>query len=178
MARRTRSNSKEFQWRRSAGTTEEVASTFLAVDLFEQTREAFPNAGTSDACTVVAVKGYIRAVGASVDRERGRFGIRPCDRDDIYDQDPQHGPSRPGVVQTPPNTGAWNHWMFYGPFLNQGGSGVVGEATWNHAASPWAVDVQSKRVIRGLNMTLGLFIDTATADGLVDWDLSVGVLLS
>lgn len=174
MARRSRvSNPRRFQWHRSTGTS---ALSYLAVDLFTQSRVAYDDNTIGTACTVVAVKGYVRAVDDSVTPTQCRAAIRVCDRNDIDDQDPQHGPSNPTVAQVPPNTGAWNDWMGYFPFMTQGGAVVSGDATWNHAASPWAIDVQSARRIDELNQTLGLFLDSP-ASPIWHWDLSIGIKL-
>lgn len=175
MARRYRSNPKEFQWRRSVGLNSDGETAYQVVDLFQQTINAFPGAGARDACTVVAVKGYVRALNTDTAWHRGRIGIRPCDRADIETPDPANGP---GDTLGTDEQSAWLHWMFYGPFIAQGGGNVANDCTWNHAASPWALDVQSKRVIRGLNQTLGLFISVDDPIIQWQWDLSVGVLLS
>lgn len=164
---------RRFQWHRSTG---ESVLPYLAADLFEQSRVAFDDSTIGTACTVVAVKGYIRAVDDSATPTRCRAAIRVCDRNDILDQDPQHGPSNPTVPQVSPNTGAWDDWMGYFPFMTQGAGNVVGEATWNRAASPWAIDVQSSRRIDELNQTLGLFLDSPGTPTW-NWDLSIGIKL-
>ena len=174
MARRIATQRRRFEWARSTGT---FAGNYLAVDLFEQTRVAFPTDANFAGVTVVAVKGYLRASNDTIGPIQVRAGIRTCDKDDILDQDPQHGPSNPTVTQVSPNTGAWNDWMGYFPALLQGGTNVVGEATWNHAASPWAIDVQSRRKVEERNTTLGLFMDSPEATTLWHWDLSIGVKL-
>lgn len=173
MARRRVSNPRRHQWHRSAG---EFLGNYLAVDLFAQSRLAFDDATIGTACTVTVVKGYVRANAGGTDPSRGRAGIRVCDRNDIDDQDPQHGPSNPSVPQVAPNLGAWNDWMGYFPFIVEPGT-VLSDATWNHAASPWAVDVQSARRIDELNQTLGLFLDGEAGTTQWYWDLSIGIRL-
>jgi len=173
MARRNNGPRRQFEWARSTG---EFLGNYLAVDLFEQTRVAFPSDTSFAGVTVVAVKGYIRANSGGTDPSRGRAGIRTCDRDDILDQDPQHGPSNPSVAQVSPNTGAWNNWMGYFPFISQPGA-VLDDCTWNHAASPWAVDVQARRKVAERNTTLGLFLDAEAGTTQWYWDLSIGVKL-
>lgn len=173
MARRRLSNPRRFQWHRSTG---EFLGNYLAVDLFAQSRLAFDDATIGTACTAVAVKGYVRANAGGTDPSRGRAAIRVCDRNDIDDQDPQHGPSNPSIPQVAPNLGAWNDWMGYFPFVVEPGT-VLSDATWNHAASPWAIDVQSSRRIDELNQTLGLFLDAEAGTTQWFWDLSIGIKL-
>lgn len=176
MARRGRGQtSRKFVWARQDGVL--TPGTNFSEDLLFQFKQRAGADGILLGSTVVAVKGYIRPnqAAGSPDVTKGRVGIRVCDEAEVEGDPPGFGP----VAQ-----GSEYDWMGFFPFfidlLPPTTSVNRGDASWNHAASQWGVDVQSNRKMEELGQTLGIFLGMISANETlvaVDYDLSIGIKL-
>lgn len=178
MARR---NKREFVWARAVGnlfTSPAVgAPAFAGVDLLADVRATYGNDALRNA-TVMAVKGIVRP-NPSINTElfiAGVSAIRVCNSQDTVAPVAEN--------QTPGGAlGQELDWMGYFPwYVDQDAASTrAADATWNHAGSPWAVDVRSSRRMFELGMTLGLFTwasVTSSTDLALDYHLSIGVKLA
>lgn len=175
MARNSGSRRK-FVWARQSGVLD--AATF-AEDLLFSFKD---RAGGSVllGATVVAIKGYVvpDVVGAEI--AKGRVAIRVCDEADIEVDPLQTG-------HGPVDAGSENDWMAFMPFFiaqDEGEAGLQGASfgSWNHAGSPWGVDVRSNRKMEELNQTLGIWWANVgvgnPAATFINYDLSIGLKLA
>lgn len=179
MARSNRPR-RQFEWARAQGFGAGQGVTggaFGAVDLLADARSRWGNAVFRGA-TVMAVKGYLRPFVAPGARVTGEAGIRVASINDIAEAD---------VNETPFLNARYEDWMGFFPYDFDPGPNLASPstpATWNAAASPWGVDLQSSRKMEELGVSLGLFWYHANTDGApadvqnLDYDLSIGLKLA
>lgn len=175
MARRGRNTrEREFVWARSLGTLGEVGAGDFVADLLLPVRTRHGDAALRGA-TVMTVKGYIRPNlgGGTTDTvSQGRVSIGVRQYGDIDE-------AQVGVEGPFGNPEA--KWMGWFPHLLTDIQANP-QASWNNQGSPWAVDLQSHRIMGSLGQTLALYYDfqdvvAGDATHTVDYDLSVGVKL-
>lgn len=185
MARSNRPR-RQFEWARAQGFGAGVVIPGVgaagAVDLLADARTRWGNAVFRGA-TVMTVKGYIRpALNFQPLRVTGTAGFRVASWNDVTNF-PTQGPE-----EAPFGNGRYEDWMGFLPYdvaTNPSQPSVEAQpATWNSAASPWGVDVQSSRKLEELGVTLGLFWYHAPTQGApedvsnLDYDLSIGLKLA
>lgn len=188
MARGSSRQGRKFEWARSVGATPgDVQGNVAigAVDLLQPARAAW-GAGYLRGATVMTVKGWARPYGGINTRPNGIIGVRVCNYADFEGVTINQTPGGP--------QGSGADWMGYLPFdvhmaAVEGGPNVdtaTIPATWNLAASVWAIDIQSARPMEEPGYTLGLFwsvsdiLDPADPAGVasLDWNLSIGLKLA
>lgn len=180
MARRGNSGRRKFIWARTQGVLNAGADA-LNEDLLADVKGRY-GGDVLVGSTVMAVRGYVAPYVAQTSAlnetsATGRVGIRVCNQADIG------GAVAGQEEQAPYGVNAEANWMGYFPFRMHS-STQPENATWNHMASPFGVDVGSSRRMEELGQTLGIFYNWFAVDAgsppefvTIDYDLSIGVKL-
>lgn len=182
MARRTSSGRRKFVWARTAGVLNPTADPpSLNVDLLADVKARF-GGDVFVGATVMAVRGYLApyvAQTAALNSTSAtmRTGIRVCNQADIG------GALATQQDQAPYGVNSEANWMGWFP-VRMASAVVPTNATWNHQASEFGVDLGSSRKMEELGQTLGMFFDWRAQDEaeppqfvVLDYDLSIGVKL-
>lgn len=182
MAYRRNSNRRMFVWARSSGSLvagEGATPPTGGVDLLQSVRERYGGAEFRGA-TVVTVKGYLKpddqGVGGGF---TGRTAMRvgPEGDPNVAPADiGRMGPGAPGVGLQEDSSPEYD-WMGWFPHAITEGDASP-PASWNRAASPWGIDLQSARRMEELGQSLLMFYSSGTAGTAVLYDLSIGIKLS